>query len=192
VFERYTESARRALYFARYEVSNLGATSIETEHLLLGLMREGKGLVVPILAPLSESIRRDIEARSVFREKIAASVEVPFSPETKRVLGFAAEEADRLLHGYIGTEHLLLALLREENSVAGSILMTHGLRLSDVRLQIVKLLAETATPSVSEQIDQIKSLVEQLGRTPPDSNEARDLVERIGDDLDGLKRRLAE
>lgn len=192
MFERYTESARRALFFARYEVSHLGATSIETEHLLLGLLREGQGLVARILAPLSENIRRDIEARSVFQEKIATSVEVPFSAETKRVLTFAAEEADRLLHNYIGTEHLLLALLREGNSVAGSILMTHGLRLNEVRLQIVNLLAEPATPSVFDQIDQIKSLVEQLARTAPDTNEARDLVERISDDLDGLRRRLAE
>jgi ATP-dependent Clp protease ATP-binding subunit ClpA len=96
-------------------------------------------------------------------------------------------------------EHLLLGLLREENSLAASILTTHGLRINDVRIQIVKLLRETATPSVSsiraqvsEQIDRIKGLVEQLGRTPPDSSEARDLVERIGDDLDDLKRYLAE
>lgn len=193
MFERYTESARRALFFARYEVTRLGATSIETEHLLLGVMRENKGLAAQILAPLpQESIRRGIDGRSGFREKISASVEVPFSAETKRVLNFAAEEADRLLHSYIGPEHLVLALLREENSVAASILTTHGLRLDDVRLQIVKGLGETATPSVSEQIDRIKNLVEQLGRTTANTNEARELVGRIGEDLDGLKRCLGE
>lgn len=198
MFERYTESARRALFFARYEVSRLGASSIETEHLLLGLMREDKGLAAQILAPLPlETIRREIEGRSRFREKISTSVEVPFSAQTKRVLNFAAEEADRLLHPYIGPEHALLALLREESSVAASILTTHGLRLDDVRLQIVKLLSETPTPSVtskhalvSEQIDRIKSLVEQLGRATPNTNEARELVDRIGEDLDGLRRGL--
>jgi ATP-dependent Clp protease ATP-binding subunit ClpC len=188
MFERYTESARRTLFFARYEASHLGSISIETEHLLLGLMREGKGLMVPILAPLPlGNIRRDIESRSVFREKIATSVEIPFSAETKRVLNFTAEEADRLLHSYIGTEHLLLGLLREENSVAGSILAEYGLRLEDVRVQIVKGPGETATSSVSEQIDQLRALVEELGRTPPDSSEFRALVDRIGGAVDGLR-----
>src|ERR671912_325283 len=126
MFERYTERARRVLFFARYEASQLGSISIETEHLLLGLFREGKGLTSRIFARshLSlESIRKEIEGRTVFREKVSTSVEIPFSAETKRVLQFAAEEADRLLHNYIGTEHLLLGILREERSVAASILM---------------------------------------------------------------------
>ena len=111
MFERYTERARRVLFFARYEASQLGSISIETEHLLLGLIREGKGLTSRIFARshLSlENIRKEIEGRTVFREKVSTSVEIPFSAETKRVLQFAAEEADRLLHNYIGTEHLLL------------------------------------------------------------------------------------
>ena len=121
MFERYTERARRVLFFARYEASQLGSISIETEHLLLGLIREGKGLTSRIFARsrLSlENIRKEIEGRTVFREKVSTSVEIPFSAETKRVLQFAAEEADRLLHNYIGTEHLLLGILREERSVA--------------------------------------------------------------------------
>src|SRR5256885_1832073 len=110
MFERYTERARRVLFFARYEASQLGSISIETEHLLLGLIREGKGLTSRIFARshLSlENIRKEIEGRTVFREKVSTSVELPFSPETKRVLQFAAEEADRLLHNYIGTEDRL-------------------------------------------------------------------------------------
>jgi ATP-dependent Clp protease ATP-binding subunit ClpA len=143
MFERYTERARRVLFFARYEASQLGSLSIETEHLLLGLMREGKGLIGRILgrAHLSpENVRREVEGRTVFREKVSTSVEIPFSAETKRVLGYAAEEADRLLHNYIGTEHLLLGLLREERSVAASILMDKGMRLHTVREDIVQLL----------------------------------------------------
>src|SRR6185369_7926441 len=125
MFERYTERARRVLFFARYEATQMGSTSIETEHLLLGLIREGKGLTSRIFARshLSlDSIRKEIEGRTVFREKVATSVDIPFSADTKRVLQFAAEEADRLLHTYIGTEHLLLGILREERSVAASIL----------------------------------------------------------------------
>ena len=104
MFERYTERARRVLFFARYEASQLGSISIETEHLLLGLIREGKGLTSRIFARshLSlENIRKEVEGRTVFREKVSTSVEIPFSAETRRVLQFAAEEADRLLHNYI-------------------------------------------------------------------------------------------
>ena len=199
MFERYTESARRVLFFARHEVSELGATSIEPEHVLLGLIRENKGIVARILA-LSQispdDIRRQIESRSAFREKIATSVEIPFSAETKRILQFTAEEADRLGHSYIGTEHLLLAVLREEHSVAASILTTLGLRLDEVRRTIVKLVAERPTAPVSPtfvavfaQIEQIKLLVQQLAETPG-SSQAREIVERIGRELDAVKRSL--
>ena len=148
MFERYTERARRVLFFARYEASQLGSVSIETEHLLLGLIREGKGLTSRIFARshLSlEQIRKEIEGRTVFREKVSTSVEIPFSAETKRVLQYAAEEADRLLHSYIGTEHLLLGILREERSVAATILMEKGMRLNTVREDIVQLLNEKTT-----------------------------------------------
>jgi ATP-dependent Clp protease ATP-binding subunit ClpC len=150
MFERYTERARRVLFFARYEATQLGSTSIETEHLLLGLIREGKGLTSRIFARshLSlESIRKEIEGRTVFREKVSTSVEIPFSAETKRVLQFAAEEADRLLHTYIGTEHLLLGILREERSVAAAILYDKGMRLASVREDIVQLLNEKTAPA---------------------------------------------
>src|SRR4051812_16023572 len=150
MFERYTERARRVLFFARYEASQLGSISIETEHLLLGLIREGKGLTSRIFARshLSlDSIRKEIEGRTVFREKVATSVDIPFSADTKRVLQFAAEEADRLLHTYVGTEHLLLGILREERSVAASILFEKGMRLSSVREDIVQLLNEKTAPA---------------------------------------------
>jgi len=150
MFERYTERARRVLFFARYEATQLGSTSIETEHLLLGLIREGKGLTSRIFARshLSlDSIRKEIEGRTVFREKVSTSVEIPFSAETKRVLQYAAEEADRLLHTYIGTEHLLLGILREERSVAASILYEKGMRLASVREDIVQLLNEKTAPA---------------------------------------------
>jgi enamine deaminase RidA (YjgF/YER057c/UK114 family) len=136
MFERYTEEARRALFFSRYEASELGSMSIEPEHLLLGLIRLDKGLTSRIFARshLSlENIRKDIEGRTVLREKTATSVEIPFSAETKRVLQFAAEEADRLLHNHIGPEHLLLGILRKEPSVAASILVAQGLHLDTVR-----------------------------------------------------------
>ena len=146
MFERYTERARRVLFFARYEASQLGSVSIGTEHLLLGLIREGKGLTSRIFARshLSlETIRKDIETSTkIPREKVSTSVEIPFSDETKQVLRHAADEADRLLHNYIGTEHLLLGLLREQQSVAATRLIEKGMRLDSVREDIVQLLNE--------------------------------------------------
>jgi len=154
MFERYTERARRVLFFARYEASQLGSQSIETEHLLLGLIREGKGLTSRLFARANvglDAIRKEIEGRTVFREKVSTSVEIPFSSETKRALQFAAEEADRLLHNYIGTEHLLLGILREERSLAATILVDKGMRLSAVRDDIVSLLNEkTPVPRPKE------------------------------------------
>src|SRR5215475_112828 len=160
MFERYTERARRVLFFARYEASQLGSISIETEHLLLGLIREGKGLTSRIFSKshLSmESIRKEIEGRALYRDKVSTSVDIPLSLESKRTLGYASEEAERMLHNYIGTEHILLGLMREEKSVAASILSEKGMRLSAVREDIVQLLNEKAnigktkeTPLLSE------------------------------------------
>ena len=168
MFERYTERARRVLFFARYEASQLGSISIETEHLLLGLLRESKGVTSRIfgLAHLSfDRIRREIEQKTVFREKISTSVEIPFSAEAKRVLNFAAEEADRLLHNYIGTEHLLLGILREDRSVAASILTQKGMRLDVVRDDIVRLLNEKPALAGDAEEDfttHIESVVEPV------------------------------
>src|SRR6516162_4243279 len=116
VFERYTEKARRVIFFARYEASQYGSPYIETEHLLLGLMREDKALANRFLRQQGsiESIRKEIEARITIRERISTSVEVPLSAECKRILNSAAEEAERLGHKHVGTEHLLLGILRRE------------------------------------------------------------------------------
>src|SRR5437016_12113902 len=141
MFERYTEKARRVIFFARYEASQFGAPAIEPEHLLLGLMREDKTLTGRFFprAPISiESIRREIESRTLLRERIPTSVELPLAPETKRVLAYSHEESDRLQHRHIGTEHLLLGLLREERSMAAEILYERGLRLNAVRDEIAR------------------------------------------------------
>jgi ATP-dependent Clp protease ATP-binding subunit ClpC len=141
MFERYTEKARRVIFFARYEASQFGAPAIEPEHLLLGLMREDKtltGRFFPRAQITIEHIRREIESRTLLRERIPTSVELPLAPETKRVLHYSHEESDRLQHRHIGTEHLLLGLLREERSMAAQILFDRGLRLAAVRDEIAR------------------------------------------------------
>ncbi len=171
------------LFFARYEASQLGSVSIETEHLLLGLIREGKGLTTRLFARsrLSfESVREDVEGRAASRADSAIPHEIPFSAETKRVLALAAEEADRLHHAYIGTEHLLLGILREERSMAASILLARGMRLAAVREDVVQLLAEKTTLARAKD-------------TPLLAEFSRDLTEAAaGDQLDPLVGRERE
>jgi ATP-dependent Clp protease ATP-binding subunit ClpC len=154
MFERYTERARRVIFFARYEASQLGSGAIETEHLLLGLVREGKGLTSRLFAKshLSmEQIRKDVEGRSPYREKVSTSLEIPLSAESKRVLAHASDEAERMLHSYIGTEHILLGLMREERSVAAGLLAERGMRLAGAREDVLALLNEKATAGKAKE-----------------------------------------
>jgi ATP-dependent Clp protease ATP-binding subunit ClpA len=132
MFERYTEKTRRAIFFARFEASQFGSTCIDTEHLLLGILREDKVLTTRFLRPFgsAEAIRRTIEAHTTVRQFVPTSVDLPVSDECKRVLAYAAEEADQLSHPQINTAHLVLGLLREEQCFAAKILGAHGVQIS--------------------------------------------------------------
>lgn len=147
MFERYTEKARRVIFFARYESSQFGSPYIETEHLLLGLLHEDKALFDRFLdtdASL-ETMRGKIEAHSLHREKIPTSVDLPLSNECKRVIAYSAEEAEMLGHTHIGTEHLLLGLMREKGSFGAALLKEHGVKLDNVRSE----LRRGSSPSLS-------------------------------------------
>ena len=154
MFERYTEKARRMIFFARYEASQLGSPSIETEHLLLGLFRADVALSLRFLGSHAglESIRKQINEQAALRERISTSVDIPVSDEGKQVLALAAEEAQRLGHSHIGTEHLFLGLLREEKGVAAQILRERGLRLDDFREELERALAEIDTEAQKKQM----------------------------------------
>jgi ATP-dependent Clp protease ATP-binding subunit ClpC len=138
MFERYTEKARRVIFFARYEASQFGSAHIESEHLLLGLLREDKVLTNRFLGShhSEEPIRRQIEAHTTIREQVSTSVDLPLSDECKHVLAYAGGEAEQLGHKHIGTEHLLLGLLREEKCFAAEILRERGVQLAAVREQL--------------------------------------------------------
>jgi hypothetical protein len=136
MFERYTEKARRTIFFARYEASQFGSPYIEAEHLLLGLLREDKSLASRFLRSPAESIREQIERHTAPGQKVPTSVDLPLSHECKRVLAYGAEEAERLNHKHIGTEHMLLGLLREEKCFAAQLLHEQGLTIDSVREQL--------------------------------------------------------
>jgi uncharacterized protein (TIGR02246 family) len=137
-FERYSEKARRVIFFARYEASEYGSRAIESEYLLLGLLREDSKLVQLVQRFLEppraiEGIRKEIEAQIKIGKRFALSVELPLSAECKRILSHAPEEAERLGHFQIGTEHLLLGILREEKCLAARILAGHGVKAAAIR-----------------------------------------------------------
>jgi uncharacterized protein (TIGR03435 family) len=145
VFERFSEQARRVLFFARHEASLLGSLALDTEHLLLGLMREEKGLAPRLFADAGialADLREDVLRRVAGRPAVSPSVEIPFSAAAMRVLQHAEEESRRLSHDYIGPEHLLLGLLRERGSVAADRLVSRGLSLERVRARTVELLGD--------------------------------------------------
>ena len=150
MFERYDEPARRSLFFARHEASVLGSRTIDTEHLLLGLLKDRNPLITHLLqrsnvAP--DAIRERIYERfSTGAPPLDVSVEIPFSAAAKQVLGYTAEEAERLLHHHIGLEHLLLGLLRLEDSHVWEILKESGLTLTSVRESLVMHVSATPSP----------------------------------------------
>ena len=179
MFEKYTEKARRVIFFARYEASQFGSPYIETEHLLLGLLREDKALTNRFLRGHAqvEAIRKQIEDHTVMGEKVSTSVDLPLSNEGKRVLAYAAEEAARLSHQHIGTEHLLLGLLREENSFAAQLLKERGIMLSQIREELSAKAHESSAPT---SVRQPTSLLTQFSDSLTQSASEEKLPSLIG------------
>ena len=179
MFEKYTEKARRVIFFARYEASQFGSPYIETEHLLLGLLREDKALTNRFLRGHAqvEVMRKQIEDHTVMREKVSTSVDLPLSNEGKRVLAYAAEEAARLSHQHIGTEHLLLGLLREENSFAAQLLKERGVMLSRIREELATKAHESSAPTSGRQPT---SLLTQFSRSLTQSASEEKLRPLVG------------
>jgi ATP-dependent Clp protease ATP-binding subunit ClpC len=137
MFERYTEKARRVIFFGRYEACQYGSPEIDTEHLLLGLLRENKALHRWLPKTDPETVRRRVDdEHSPKRPSISTKVDLPLSAAAKRVLKFAADEAERLAHRQIGTEHLFLGLLDEEVGFAAQLLREGGADADGIRMQL--------------------------------------------------------
>lgn len=195
MFERYTEGARRALFFSRWESSQLGSTAIEAEHILLGVLRVQDEALRRALAsiPLSFSeARTAIEAHCGVREPVPTAVEIPFSPEAKHTLHYAVEEADRLGHRHIGTEHLTLGVLCVDGSFAAGLLRARGLTLERLRQLVLE-----SPPAPDERpdtgldaVERIRFLVEDLAQTTRSPDAARGIIDEIHRLLDEVKRRL--
>jgi ATP-dependent Clp protease ATP-binding subunit ClpC len=205
MFERFTDRARRVLVYAQEEARDLGHAFIGTEHLLLGLIREGEGVAAKALDALAVTY-------DVVREKVEELTELatnpssespPFTPRAKKVMEMSLREALQLGHNYIGTEHLLLGLARQGDGVADRILNDLGVEMSDIRTQVVQLTSslssrEVREPPVHAQFDSamfrgvVRAVGQQL-RPDLDATALDDLAAKIADDLfNQLRQRWAE
>ena len=151
MFERFTDRARRVVVLAQEEARLLNHNYIGTEHLLLGLIREGEGVAAKALESLGislDAVRQQVE-EIIGQGQQAPSGHIPFTPRAKKVLELALREATQLGHAHIGTEHLLLGLIREGDGVAAQVLVKLGADLNRVRQQVIQLLHGRAGEDVT-------------------------------------------
>ena len=191
MFERFTDRARRVVVLAQEEARMLNHNYIGTEHILLGLIHEGEGVAAKALESLGislEAVRQQVE-EIIGQGQQAPSGHIPFTPRAKKVLELSLREALQLGHNYIGTEHILLGLIREGEGVAAQVLVKLGADLNRVRQQVIQLLhtyqgqqpmTAPAPPSPGQ------SRWKMRGRQA----EIREYVEAIGSQLEAIELRV--
>ncbi|MCH2365552.1 MAG: AAA family ATPase, partial [Planctomycetes bacterium] len=149
MFDRFTDRARKVMALARKEAQRFNHDFIGTEHILLGLIQEGSGVAANVLKNLGveiSKIRSEIEKNVQSGPSMVTMGQLPFTPRAKKVLELSMEEANELGHNYIGTEHLLLGLIRENDGVAAQVLLDLNLKLEDVRFEVLELLGADSEP----------------------------------------------
>ena len=176
MFERFNEHVRRSLFFARYEASRTASRSIGTEHLLLGMLREADDVMTDLFARMEVDVRElrdELLGERVALERVSTSPDLPLSEETKKSLAFAVHEAESMGHGAVGTEHLVLGLLRVEGSPAAQYLGSHGFDLFQLREEVVRRGREQeaeetakATPNISEYSRDLTLIASEGGFDP--------------------------
>ena len=189
MFERFTDRARRVVVLAQEEARLLNHNYIGTEHILLGLIHEGEGVAAKALESLGislDAVRQQVE-EIIGQGQQAPSGHIPFTPRAKKVLELSLREALQLGHNYIGTEHILLGLIREGDGVAAQVLVRRGADLNRVRQEVIQLLAtppdeepgpgakarlemvEQRLAAMEQEVGRLRSLLEQHGIDPQDT-----------------------
>ena len=157
MFERFTDRARKVMALANQEAQRFNHEYIGTEHILLGLVKEGSGVGANVLKNLDVDLRKvrlEVEKLVKSGPEMVTMGKLPQTPRAKKVIEYAIEEARNLNHNYVGTEHLLLGLLREHDGVAAQVLMNLGLKLEEVREEVLNLLGagvENEEPAAAEK-----------------------------------------
>ena len=184
-YDRFTDRARKVMAYARQEAQRFNHDYIGTEHILLGLIKEGSGVAANVLRNLDvdiKKIRLEVEKMVQSSSDVVTKGQLPFTPRAKKVIEFSLDEARALGHNYIGTEHILLGLLRENDGVAAHVLMNLGLKLDDVREEVLNLLGADAQAQSGQDE---RSAAGQTGRKTKSKTPALD---SFGRDLTGLAR----
>src|ERR1700747_95975 len=143
MYERFTDRARKVMQLANQEAQRFNHEYIGTEHILLGLIKEGSGVAANVLKNLEVDLRKirlEVEKLVQSGPDMVTMGKLPQTPRAKKVIEYSMEEARNLNHNYVGTEHILLGLLREQEGVAAQVLMNLGLKLEDVREEVLNLL----------------------------------------------------
>ena len=156
MFERLTDRARKVMALANQEAQRFNHEYIGTEHILLGLVKEGSGVGANVLKNLDIDLRKvrlEVEKLVKSGPEMVTMGKLPQTPRAKKVLEYAIEEARNLNHNYVGTEHLLLGLLREQDGVAAQVLMNLGVKLEEVREEVLNLLGAGVEGEEMEEID---------------------------------------
>ncbi len=181
MFDKFTDRARKVMALAREEARRYNHEYIGTEHILLGLVKEGSGVAATVLQNLDielKKVRMEIEKIVQTGPDLVSVGQLPFTPKVKKVLEYAMEEAKNLGHNYIGTEHLLLGLLREQEGVAAQVLLNLGVKLEDVREEVINLLgAESSQSSENQEREEKRG----KSKTPALDSFGRDLTQQARD-----------
>lgn len=138
MFERYTENAKRVIFFARVEAGNSGSHEIDTEHLLLGLLQVAKGILSWAPRLTADEVKASIDKQTLHLPRIATSVDLPLTTSARQALVHATEEADGLGHKHIGTEHLFLGILQVKECFASRLLQEGGANATTMRQKLVE------------------------------------------------------
>ncbi len=186
MFERFTDRARRVMGLANQEAQRFNHESIGTEHVLLGLIKEGSGVAANVLRNLGVDLKRvrmEIEKKVPSGHEMVTMGRLPFTPRAKKVIELSFEEARALGHNYVGTEHLLLGLLRESEGVAAQVLVAQGLKLEDVREEVLRLLGhDFGTEESHSEPHSDAPMKESRSKTPALDSFGRDLTELASED----------
>src|SRR3954464_4967844 len=179
MYERFTDRARKVMQLANQEAQRFNHEYVGTEHILLGLVKEGTGVAANVLNNLDVDLRKirlEVEKIVVSGPDVVTIGKLPQTPKAKKVIEYGIEEARSLHHNYVGTEHLLLGLLREHDGVAAQVLMNLGLKLEEVREEVLNLLG-AGVESEETPSNQEKQPNKGKSKTPALDSFGRDLTE---------------
>src|SRR5882672_9761851 len=180
MYERFTDRARKVMQLANQEAQRFNHEYIGTEHILLGLVKEGSGVAANVLKNLDVDLRKiRVEVEKIVQSgpDMVTMGKLPQTPRAKKVIEYAIEEARNLNHNYVGTEHLLLGLLREQEGVAAQVLMNLNLKLEEVREEVLNLLGAGVESEEPAQQEKQSGGAKRKSKTPALDSFGRDLTE---------------